>query len=222
MASVVDLCNLALARLGDNATIASIDPPEGSAQAEHCARFYPIARDSLLELHDWNFATKRIAPAQVTYEFNQWQYAYAAPADLIKVVSVLDPESTNDNATNLIVQDTVFGSVNTGLGLYNPKEFSLEIDSSGNKIICTNQENALIRYTALITDSSKFSPLFTEALSWLLASYIAGPLLKGDVGMNASKAAFQMFNVIFTKAVTSDANQRRTTFNPSVSWMVNR
>lgn len=51
MASEVDICNLALARLGDNATVASIDPPEGSAQAEHCARFYAIARDSLLEMH---------------------------------------------------------------------------------------------------------------------------------------------------------------------------
>ncbi len=50
MPSVVDLCNLALAYLGDDATVASIDPPEGSAQAEHCQRFYPIARDTLLQM----------------------------------------------------------------------------------------------------------------------------------------------------------------------------
>ena len=59
MASEVDICNLALSHLGDTATIASLDPPEGSAQAEHCARFYPIARDSLLEMHAWGFATSR-------------------------------------------------------------------------------------------------------------------------------------------------------------------
>ena len=46
MASDVDVCNLALAHLGDEATVASISPPEGSAQAGHCARFYPMARDS--------------------------------------------------------------------------------------------------------------------------------------------------------------------------------
>ena len=40
MASEVEICNLALARLGDAATVVSIDPPEGSAQAEHCAMFY--------------------------------------------------------------------------------------------------------------------------------------------------------------------------------------
>ena len=37
MATEVDICNLALAHLGDNATIASLKPPEGSAQAEHAA-----------------------------------------------------------------------------------------------------------------------------------------------------------------------------------------
>ena len=46
MATEVDICNLALAHLGDDATIASIKPPEGSAQAEKSARFYPIARDT--------------------------------------------------------------------------------------------------------------------------------------------------------------------------------
>ena len=48
MPSEVDICNLALGHLGDSATVATIDPPEGSAQAEHCARFYPIARDARL------------------------------------------------------------------------------------------------------------------------------------------------------------------------------
>ena len=60
MSSEIDICNLALARLGDDATVASIDPPEGSAQAEQCARFYSIARDTMLEMHDWRFATKRV------------------------------------------------------------------------------------------------------------------------------------------------------------------
>ena len=75
MASTVDICNLALAHLGDTATVASIDPPEGSAQSEHCARFYPIARDSLLEMHAWNFSMRRINLAQLTNSWPEWQYA---------------------------------------------------------------------------------------------------------------------------------------------------
>ena len=66
MTTPVDIANLALAHLGENGTVASIDPPEGSAQAVHLARFYPIARDALQEAYPWNFCTRRITPAIVT------------------------------------------------------------------------------------------------------------------------------------------------------------
>ena len=66
MSSVIDICNLALSHLGDTATVASIDPPEGSAQAEHCSRFYPVARDAMLELFNWKFATRRATLALLT------------------------------------------------------------------------------------------------------------------------------------------------------------
>ena len=61
MASDVDICNLALSFLGDDANVSSISPPEGSQQSEHCARFYPIARDGLLQMHNWNWASRRRA-----------------------------------------------------------------------------------------------------------------------------------------------------------------
>ena len=89
MASEVEICNLALAHLGDEATVASIDPPEGSAQAEHCARFYPIARDGLLQMHPWNFASRRVSLASVTMPYTMWKYAYACPGDMMVAVAVL-------------------------------------------------------------------------------------------------------------------------------------
>ena len=88
MPSVVEICNLALAHLGDDATVASIDPPEGSAQSEHCARFYPIARDSLLQMHTWSFASRRVSLAQVTMPYTMWKYAYGVPADMLTAVAV--------------------------------------------------------------------------------------------------------------------------------------
>jgi len=64
MASDVDLGNLMLSHLGDDATVTNLNPPEGSSQAEHVAVFFPIARDSLLEMHNWNFATRRAPLAE--------------------------------------------------------------------------------------------------------------------------------------------------------------
>ena len=96
MASEVDICNLALGHLGDAATVSSLNPPEGSAQAEHCARFYPIARDSLLELHAWNFSTTRVALASLGSDWPEWQYCYACPTDAVNLLAVLGPSVSDD------------------------------------------------------------------------------------------------------------------------------
>ena len=82
-----DIANLALSYLGDGATVASIDPPEGSAQAQHCARFYPIALKLMLESHQWNFITRRdyLAVVQDCY-FKDWRFVYAYPSDRKSVV----------------------------------------------------------------------------------------------------------------------------------------
>lgn len=209
MASEVDIANLALARLGDNATIASIDPPEGSAQAEHAARFYPIARNSLLEMHAWSFATKRIQLAQVTNESSTWDYAYAVPSGMINAIAVQAPDAGDDYVVALAdqylpdyVRSTTFYAQRT------PQPFDIEMSSSGQEIILTNQKDAVLRFQYLETDTTKFTPLFTDALSWLLASYMAGPILKGDEGRQVSAQMMKLFAGAFGMAQNSDTNQR--------------
>src|SRR5437868_3345326 len=101
MSSEVEICNMALSHLGDSATVASIDPPEGSSQAEHCQRWYPIARNALLEMHDWGFATTRALLAEVVSQFPQWRHSYARPSDCLKVLAVLPADAASDSATTL-------------------------------------------------------------------------------------------------------------------------
>jgi hypothetical protein len=193
MSSEVEICNLALAHLGDSATVASIDPPEGSAQAEHCARWYPVARNSLLEMQEWGFATTRALLAELVNPFPQWQHSYARPADCLKVLAVQPADAISDIAA---------------CGGYTPQAFTTETDAStGNQIILTNQRNALVRYTRLVIDTSKFSPLFTDALGWYLASYLAGPVLKGETGINVGQAMLKIALGMLSSAAVSSANQ---------------
>ena len=201
MASEVDVCNLALARLGDNATVASIDPPEGSAQAEHCARFYAIARDSLLEMHAWKFATRRVQLAKLTVPSWDWSFAYAEPTGALKLLGVLSATASNDDET---------------------QSYEAESDTNGTAIILTNQEGASLRFVARVTDTTKFSPLFVDALAWLLASYLAGPVLKGDAGAAMAKACLQSFLLVFSNAKVSDANQRRVRSEHTPDWISGR
>lgn len=222
MASEVDICNLALGQLGDSATVASLNPPEGSTQAEHCARFYPIARDSALEMHAWGFATLRVNLALLSNQWPEWRYAYAQPNDALNLLAVLAPDATNDYSTGVILSGTLAGNVNTGTGIYTPQEFTSESDNNGNPIILTNQVNATLRYTRRITDPTRFSPLFVQALATLLASHLAGPILKGELGRQTAKALLQEFTVWLGKAAVSDANQQRNDVKQSVAWMAGR
>lgn len=226
MASEVDICNLALGHLGDNATVASIDPPEGSAQAEHCARFYPIARDSLLELHNWNFCSRRAQLAQVDCPWPEWRYAYAMPANTINVVSVLPPQATNDYSQNAY-SGNGFGTTSwdrrpPAAGLYVPQPYSCESDTNGNGVIYTDQENAVLRYTVRVEDPTQFSPLFVQCLSWHLASMLAGPVVKGDAGTAEAKRCAAMMSAWLSKATESDSNQRKSNAEHIVNWMAGR
>lgn len=227
MATEVDICNLALAHLGNAATVASINPPEGSAEADHCARFYPLARDTLLEMHAWGFALKRVALAQVANAASEWLYAYAAPNDAVNLLEVLPPDATDDINAQVPFPSDSYGL--SAIQVYNPvtigyttQPYSSEIDANGNQIILTNQEQAVLRYTALITDTSLFSPLFTMTLSWHLAAMLAGPVLKGESGISETERATKMMAAMLSQAKNSDANQRRVTPHVATPWIAGR
>ncbi len=202
MATEVDICNLALARLGDDATVASINPPEGSAQAEHCARFYPIARDAMLDLHNWGFCTTRAALSLLAAApVSGWLYAYAPPSAAINILSVFQPGAADD---------------------FDPQPFEIETLTDGASVIYTNVVSAVCRYTIHVTDTSRFQPLFVEALSWLLASHLAGPILKGDAGAKMAIQCYKAFEVKMAQATASDAAQRRVAPTHNVAWIAGR
>lgn len=224
MASVIDICNLALAHLGDTATVSSISPPEGSAQAEHCARFYPIARDSLLEMHFWNFSVRRIALAQVPCIWPEWDYAYALPSDVNNIIAVLPADAQDDYSTKFVPADNqpyMYAPV-VAAGIYTPQAYTIESQANGSHILYTDQVDAVLRYTSFITDTTKFSPLFVTCLSWHLASMLAGPIIKGDQGAAEAKRCQQIMVSYLSEAQASDANQRNIKPEHIVGWMAGR
>lgn len=198
MSSEVDICNLALSRLGDEATVSSIDPPEGSAQADHCARFYSIARNALLEMHDWSFSKYRRTLALKTTDVSGWDYVYAYPADCIKITAVLPAESRTDAST---------------------EEYEITLDTDGLRCIRTNLEDATIVYQRLVTDTNRFSFLFTDALAWLLAAYLAGTVYKGKTGAEMTQNMMNGFRLTFAQATMSDANQKHHDTEQTPSWI---
>jgi hypothetical protein len=199
MASAVDICNLALGHLGDEANVSSLT--ESSTQAEHCARFYPIARDQALASHAWSFATKRVSLAllSTTETPGQWLYAYSLPSKFLQAVAVLPPEVSDDSET----EDYIIESLQDGTG-----------------VIYTNTQTAVLRYIEQITDTTRFQPLFVIACARLLAAYLAGPIIKGEAGMKVSQAHLAAYTKVdLPAAQAADSRGRKQnlydTFVPS-------
>lgn len=202
MASVVDICNLALSAVGDEATVASIDPPEGSAQATHCARFYPMALRFMLDYHSWNFAVTRVTLNLLDVTpVSGWLYAYAQPSDGISSIALYAAGAADDS---------------------DPKQFDLEILPDGTGVIYTNEPSPVLKYVAYVSNPARFSPLFTDALVWLLASYLAGPILKGETGIKHGQYCRGMFRTVVGQAMADDANQRKVEPEHRVDWLASR
>jgi len=223
MTSEVDISNLALAHLGDSATVTSLNPPEGSSQAEHCSRFYPIARDSLLEQHDFKFNTRYAAGALLTEEpLIIWTYAYSMPSNAMRVIGVYAPATQTDPSAYVAPGYVSLGAEPYGSGVPVPQPFDTATLADGSTVIYTNQEDAVLQYTIRVTDSAKFSALFVDTLSWYLASYMAGPIIKGEIGAAEGKRCLQVAMTLLGKATMSDARNQQVRTQHSVSWISNR
>lgn len=201
MAGEVDICNTALGHLGDDATVASISPPDGSVQAGQCARFYPLVRDALLSLHDWNFSTARavLAVSPIAPPIG-WAYAYALPSNCKQPIAILMPNSIPDLFS---LQTNIFTP--TGIDTLNAKDFVVETNPiDGTGLLYTNVEKATLLYSLGVIDTTKFSALFTMALARLLASYLAGPIIKGVTGTNVAKLQLEIFQKMDLPAAKED------------------
>lgn len=201
MASEVSICNLALAHLGDEATVTSIDPAEGSAQSEHCARYYPIARNTVLESHPWGCATTRepLVELDSVTPPDSWGYAYAYPNGCLRPLVLLQPESTTDD---------------------DGEDFVVEETHDGTRVIYANIEEAELRYIRLQEDTTRFSALMVNAISRLLASYLAGPIIKGSEGMKVAQGQMEFYEKVdLPRAKAADGNGRKKdlygSFTPS-------
>jgi hypothetical protein len=201
MASVADICNLALSHLGSFAQITSISPVDGTVEAGYCARFYPIARKEMLEAGSWTWSKTRVALAPVTNPSLVWQYAYALPADCIDAKRVLQKAYVQQLFVTLYSNWLTYDELQmfTEQG---SADFEVE-----DGVLLTNEPDAVLLYTRDVTDTTKFSTAAVIGLSYLLGSYLAGPIIKGLPGAQTSATMRKAAMNVIGEAAADDANQ---------------
>jgi hypothetical protein len=195
MASDVDIANTALSHIGEDASIASMSTPDGSVQAGLCARFWPIARAELQEAFNWSFGARRATDlAEVSPPSPAWVYAYALPNECLKVRKVL-PEGATDESKG------------------EPFEVM-------ERTLYTNVSNPTLIYSKLVLDAGVFTPMFVSTAGYLLASYLAGPILKKPA---AGQAFYDMAMARGRAAAAINANaSTHETHDSPAEWMTQR
>lgn len=104
MPSEVDICNLALQRLGAK-SISSLT--DDSNAARECNRVYAHARDTELRSHPWNFARKRASlAASSTAPAFGYALQYPLPSDYLRVLTTVEQDDFQIEDGNILTDDT--------------------------------------------------------------------------------------------------------------------
>lgn len=153
MASVVDICNLALSRLGQK-SISSIDE---AGIAEKCKLEFNPTKESIIRDYQWSFSTKIESLAPIDGEkFFGWDYVYAYPKNCLRVWRIFN-EAT--------------------YGLSEPIPFRVIASNvSSKKLILCNLQTAYVEYAANTNDTTIFDASFVDAFSWKLGANLAKSL----------------------------------------------
>lgn len=184
MASVIEICNLALSNIGNSRSINSLT--EASKEAGQCALHFDACRDAVLADADWNFATKRLALADTGTPPPDWSYAYQYPTDCLRIVAIMVPGVRNPTAAQRVQYEVGANADGTG------------------RLIYTDQQEAWLRYITRVTDVNMFDPIFMEALAWRLAAAI-NMAITGDA--NLGNFALNMYGRTILSAGSHSLNE---------------
>lgn len=195
MTSPVDICNLALTRIG-HSQISSLD--ENSKGADLCSLHYPICRDAVLRAHPWNFAIRRATLAQSSTTPNhEFEYYHVLPTDCLKVIR------TDWEASGL-ASTAVYGFPGIHGYAGGSAEYRIENVSGVGKCIATNERVVSIEYIAQIMDTAQFDPLFIDLLAQRIAAEVS---IAFTDTQTVTKAMWDIYQSKLAEARTTDAQE---------------
>lgn len=177
--SEVSICNLTLAKIGDDGFITDIS--ENSKAANLFRVFYEPTRDSVLRQYLWRFARKRqiLAPLVDTPAFDGGSY-FQIPTDCLRVVG-----------TDL--------DYNYGYGRWVVE---------GDRIVADTDALNLV-YIKRITDTALFDAIFVDALTSRLGDLMSMPLAKSQSLKDQMQKEFKelVVKAAFVGATEIDSQQ---------------
>tara|TARA_R110000751_G_scaffold2075_7_gene11224 strand:+ start:7926 stop:8522 length:597 start_codon:yes stop_codon:yes gene_type:complete len=195
--SDVDICNLALQRLGTKA-ISALN--EDSTAGRECNRVYAHARDSEIRNHPWSFARARASlAADAVAPIFGYALRFQLPAGFIRLLPV----------RNVATNSLILGGIDPGI------DWQIE----GRYILTDDGAPLQIVYLQQITDPNEFDQLFTD----LLVSRIAMDVAEKVTQSNTKKQNAELrYTDAMMKAKKANAFERPPQEFPADDWVVAR
>lgn len=161
MASVVEICNRALQKLGAKRIVALTDD---SRNARACNVAYGPVRLSLLRAHPWNCAIARASLAAASTAPSWGRAAtYPLPSDYVRMIEDYPEDNSND------------------------KDWVLE----GKNILTDDSSPLYLRYIFDLEDPNVMDSLFREALSSLLAVELCEEITQSNTKKEAVEKGYR-------------------------------
>lgn len=180
--SPIDICNMALAHLGEP-PIDTISPPV-TEREDIVALQYDDARQNVLRKNVWNFAKKRVLASRSGTPTFDYADEYALPSDFIRLLSVNGLSATT-------------GSGEAGGEISQ----TLDYDIEGRSVLlnASGAPTVQMRYIADIETVSTWDPLFRKLVILTLALQLAYTI-------TGKKEMVEQMNALLTRELPDAAS----------------
>lgn len=161
MASKVEICNLALQKLGARSIVSLT---EDSKNSRACNLAYESAKKAELRDHNWNFAIARASlAADATAPDWGRANAFELPSDFVRLLAPYPEDKVED----------------------------LDYQIEGTKILSDESAPLYIRYIKDVTNTASFDDLFVQVLAYRIAIEICEEITQSTSKLQNVTSGYQ-------------------------------
>lgn len=179
MASPIDICNQALAHLGDRRiTRLDDDAQISDALVRYCAEFYAQARQEVLAAQRWSFAKHAVGLSQRTdVMVIGYTYAHGMPEDCLRLMRVVPGSQIKDAGGT--VTEVIF------------RDSKIDRFKIVGRNIWSDSSDLALEYIRDVDNPDDWTPHFRAAVARLLAMYLAGPVADNPDEVTKQKRIYE-------------------------------
>lgn len=233
MATQLSIANRSLLSIGARAQVSSINPSDGSVEADAIAVLFTPTFEALGRSANWNCLRKSaqltlLQAAMGTPENTDgtsyplpefpWLYGYAYPSDCLKFNYIVpsNPVGTSGGTPQTTISNAA-GPVIPQQGQI-PYVVSSSLNSSNQPIIIilTNQDLAQGVYNANLSDPGLWDSMFQAAMVASLGAFLVPAL---SLSVPLMQMSVKTAEAIIAQARTADGNEGVTTMDHLPDWM---